>query len=260
MGSRTLRTEIGRGAHWITIVVRLQADVSAANLTPSFAGRTSDVVNTSAPQTSGSVDTGIALRQDCERQGVTLHRDERRQRARARQFALPRWRDPDNTRMPEDRARTTSAPTGARSAGDRRVPVIGDEVAEHTRGIGNREPRARMPHRRPDENLRVDEDRGRRRQPAEQCIVDAARVLVGNSIDVPRSLSRGRTGPPPRRCEHRDRTSAEENSASPACAVDTAAGREKEDGDAAEDARAITVASAVTPNQRSNRAGRPATA
>ena len=41
---------------------------------------------------------------------------------------------------------------------DRRAPVIGHDVAEHPREVRNRQPRARMPHRRADDDLRVDED------------------------------------------------------------------------------------------------------
>ena len=68
------------------------------------------------------------------------------------------WRDQTSADAGGSRSVTTSAPTRcAKWTAIAAAPVIGDEVAEHPREVGNRQPRARVPHRRPDENLRVDE-------------------------------------------------------------------------------------------------------
>ena len=40
---------------------------------------------------------------------------------------------------------------------DLRIPVVGHEVAEHQREVGNRQAGAGVPHRRAHENLDVDE-------------------------------------------------------------------------------------------------------
>ena len=65
---------------------------------------------------------------------------------------------------------------------DRAAPVVGDQVAEHQREVRNRQPRAGMPHRRADEDLRVD-------QHASSRVGDAARS-VGSSTRRGRRIRR----------------------------------------------------------------------
>ena len=63
---------------------------------------------------------------------------------------------------------------------DLRIPVIGHELAEHQREIGNREAGIGVPHRRADQNLHVDQAPWSPSRPAAaRGIVDAA-IAVGS--------------------------------------------------------------------------------
>jgi len=61
--------------------------------------------------------------------------------------------------------------------GDLRRPLGRNDAAEHERKIRNRESRVRMPHRRADENLQIDEDGRACRDAAKHSIVD--RIIPG---------------------------------------------------------------------------------
>ena len=105
-----------------------------------------------------AVDPRIASTQDGQRTERHLHRDERdEQQCRARELAALAKRRPDIRRRAQNAERDDEGAGAMREVdGDLRVPVVGNHVAEHPRKIRNRQPRARMPHRRAEEDLRID--------------------------------------------------------------------------------------------------------
>ena len=136
---------------------------------------TSDVVSTSAPQTTCRllIQT-CAAAQDRQRAERDLDGDERQQeRAGTRQLA--RAADGDTRRVRPSRRPRASRPTAPDPMGemnrDLRVPVVGHQSAEHQREVGNRQPRVRVPHRGAHEDLRVDRARWSPRPAAQHGVI-----------------------------------------------------------------------------------------
>ena len=85
----------------------------------------------------------------------------REQSGRTRQLTVPPVVTPHVAGGRDDRQRNNEGADAMREMNrDFRIPMIGDEAAEHQREIGNREPGARVPHGRADEDLGVDQNGG----------------------------------------------------------------------------------------------------
>ena len=94
--------------------------------------------------------------------------------------------------------------------GDRAVPVIRHDAAEHQREVGNRQPGAAVAHGGADDDLRVNERRRSSRDGAQHPVVDARRPTAIQPRDVKSAIATVRQ---------------KKISARPACAVETASGR-----------------------------------
>ena len=142
--------------------------------------------------------------------------------------------------------------------GDFRIPVRRDEMAEHQRKVGDRQPRARMPHRRAKQNLRVDQRRRRRREHARAAVRESRRVrrrVIAAAGRVPYpAIQPGDVN------SAIDTTRQKKISARPAWAVEMAAGRKKRTVSPPRTPWATTAPRAATPSHFSQRRGSAPTA
>ena len=121
---------------------------------------TSDVPSTSAPLTTCAVlITGSLPLQTTNAPSVTcIDEEQQQQERRADQLAAAAMVIEHVAGRREDRERDDQRADPVREMNrDPRVPHRRNQVAEREREIGNRQPRVGVPHRRADEDLRVDE-------------------------------------------------------------------------------------------------------